>query len=161
MTELCRQAGVALIFEPAISKTCLYGYARWLDADRAIIQMSLRMKYNDHFWWTFFHEAAHVSLHRGRNFADDQNGVGDGVESEADTWAADMLVSRDEFARFKTKRPLSKTRVTAFAERVGLHPGIVVGMLQHDRAIPYTHMYDLKARFEWAPQPSKQDAEAS
>ena len=59
MKELCRTAGVALIFEPPISKTCLFGSARWFDTNRAIIQMSLRMKSNDHFWWTFFHEAAH------------------------------------------------------------------------------------------------------
>ena len=62
MKELCRNAGVALIFEPPISKTCLFGSARWFDTNRAIIQMSLRMKSNDHFWWTFFHEAAHIIL---------------------------------------------------------------------------------------------------
>jgi HTH-type transcriptional regulator/antitoxin HigA len=80
------------VFEKQISKTALFGSARWLDADHAIIQMSLRMKSNDHFWWTFFHEAAHILLHRGRNFADDQNGVGDGLEDEADRWAEEMLV---------------------------------------------------------------------
>lgn len=159
MTELCRNAGVALIFEPPISKTRLYGSARWLDADRAIIQMSLRMKFNDHFWWTFFHEAAHLILHRGQNFADDQNGIGDGVEGEADAWASEILVRREAYVQFKAKRPHSKAGVRAFANKIGLHPGIVVGMLQHDRSVPYTDMNELKARFEWAPHPSNENAE--
>jgi HTH-type transcriptional regulator/antitoxin HigA len=150
MKELCRSAGVALIFEPPISKTCLFGSARWFDTNRAIIQMSLRMKSNDHFWWTFFHEAAHIALHRGRNFLDDENGVGDGAEEEADAWAEEVLVGHDRFAQFKASRPRSMAQVIAFANEIGLHPGIVVGMLQHVRVIPFNHMNELKARFEWA-----------
>lgn len=150
MKELCRNAGVALILERPISKTCLFGSARWFDVDRAIIQMSLRMKTNDHFWWTFFHEAAHISLHQGKNFADDQNGEGDGAEEEADRWAEDVLVGRERFARFKATRPKSEAKVREFAASVGLHAGIVVGMLQHARIIPFSHLNKLKARFQWA-----------
>jgi HTH-type transcriptional regulator/antitoxin HigA len=150
MKQLCCEAGVALVFEPPISKTCLFGSARWFDADRAIIQLSLRMKTNDHFWWTFFHEAAHIRLHRGRNFLDDQNGVGDGAEEEADNWAEEILVGRQRFAAFKATRPRSRAVVTRFSREIGLHPGIVVGMLQHARALPFGFLNDLKAKFQWA-----------
>jgi HTH-type transcriptional regulator / antitoxin HigA len=150
MKELCRNAGVALVLEPPISKTCLFGSARWFDVDRAIIQMSLRMKTNDHFWWTFFHEAAHISLHRGRNFADDNNGEGDGAEEEADRWAEHVLVGRERFARFKASRPRSEVSVRQFAAEANLHPGIVVGMLQHAGVISYSHLNKLKVTFDWA-----------
>jgi HTH-type transcriptional regulator / antitoxin HigA len=157
MKELCRAAGVALILEPAISKTCLFGSARWFDADRAIIQMSLRMKTNDHFWWTFFHEAAHITLHRGKNFMDDQNGI-DGdeakAEAEADQWAEEILVGRQRFAQFKATQPRSRAQVERFAKEVRLHPGIVVGMLQHSRIIPFQNLNGLKAKFAWAPDRS-------
>jgi HTH-type transcriptional regulator / antitoxin HigA len=63
---MCAEAGLALIFERPISKTCVFGSARWVDGERPIIQMSLRMKFNDHFWWTLFHECAHIILHRGK-----------------------------------------------------------------------------------------------
>jgi len=150
MIELCRTCGVALVFEKPISKTALFGSARWLDANHAIIQMSLRMKSNDHFWWTFFHEAAHILLHRGRNFADDKNGVGDGLEDEADRWAEEALVGSQRFAKFKAKTPRSEVAVTQFASEVGVHPGIVVGMLQHAKILPHHHLNGLKVRFEWA-----------
>jgi HTH-type transcriptional regulator/antitoxin HigA len=150
MIELCRKAGVALVFEKPISKTCLFGSARWLDPDRAIIQMSLRMKSNDHFWWTFFHEAAHLVLHRGRNFADDQGAESDGVEQEADAWAEEVLVGRQRFAAFVASYPRAEAEIRAFAEECGIHPGIVVGMLQHRGVLPWTHLNKIKVTFEWA-----------
>jgi HTH-type transcriptional regulator/antitoxin HigA len=150
MLGLCREAGVALVFQKPISKTCLFGSARWLDGERPVIQMSLRMKSNDHFWWTFFHEAAHVVLHRGRNFADDQNGIDDGTESEADAWAERALLDGRSLDAFVATCPRSKIEIKAFADQVAIHPGIVVGMLQHRGAIPFSHMNDLKVRFEWA-----------
>lgn len=149
MTALCRSSGVALVFEKPITKTRLFGSARWLEGDRALIQMSLRMKSNDHFWWTFFHEAAHLVLHRGRNFLDDEKGIGDGLEAEADAWATDILVGRDRFRQFITQRPRSEATVRNFADRIGLHPGIIVGMLQHEGVLPYTHLNKLKVRFVW------------
>ena len=148
MIELCRVSGVALVFEKPISKTCLFGSARWFDTDRAIIQMSLPMKSNDHFWWTFFHEAAHILLHRGRNFLDDENAEGDGLEAEADRWAEDLLVGVDRFRQFKTTRPCSAAAVINFASGIGLHPGIIVGMLQHAAVIPHRNLNALKVRFE-------------
>lgn len=149
MVELCREAGVAFILEKPISKTCLFGSARWFDGDRAIIQMSLRMKSNDHFWWTFFHEAAHITLHHGKTFADDQGGEGDGFESEADAWAEEVLVGRDRFAAFKKTSPRTEREVTAFASSIGIHPGIIAGMLQHHKIVSFAHLNKLKARFEW------------
>ncbi|MBB6306000.1 HigA family addiction module antitoxin [Xanthobacter tagetidis] len=150
MRRLCRDAGVALIFEKPVPKTCLFGSARWLDDGRAVIQMSLRMKSNDHFWWTFFHEAAHILLHHGRTFVDDKGGEGDGVEEEADAWAEETLVGRRLFEAFKATRPCSAAEVTRFAADVGIHSGIVVGMLQHAGIVPHTHLNGLKARFAWA-----------
>lgn len=148
MVELCRRAGVALVLEKPIEKTCLYGSARWIDGNRPIIQMSLRMKTNDHFWWTFFHEAAHVTLHRGKAFADDKGGQGDGLEDEADAWAEEMLVGTERFKALKATRPRSENEIVMFAEKIGIHPGIIVGMLQHHRVLDFRVFYHLKARYE-------------
>lgn len=147
MTAACADAGVALVFEKPFSSTRLYGSARWLDRERAVIQMTLRMKTNDHFWWTFFHEAAHLVLHRGRNFVDEEDGSGDGFEHEADRWAEEILVGRARFDRFAASRPRSEAAVRRFAEEIGIHPGIVVGMLQHRGVLPYRNLNRLKVRF--------------
>ncbi|NOC84531.1 HigA family addiction module antidote protein [Ruegeria sp. HKCCD6428] len=150
MKELCASSGVALVFEKPLPKTRLFGSARWIEGERAIIQMSLRMKSNDHFWWTFFHEAGHIMLHKGKAFADDYGGEGDGFESEADAWAEETLVGSDRFEEFCNTGPRSQAAVVEFAGEIDLHPGIVVGMLQHRGIVKFSHLNGLKERFEWA-----------
>lgn len=66
-------------------------------------------------------------------------------EREADEFAADYLVPRSELYEFtKGVRPLySKAKIIQFASRLGVHPGIVVGQLQHAGEISYAHSRDL------------------
>jgi len=66
MKELCSEAGVALVFIPELPGTHVSGATRWLSSGKALIIQSLRYRTDDHFWFTFFHEAAHILLH-GKN----------------------------------------------------------------------------------------------
>lgn len=122
-------------------------------ATRPLIQLSLYGKTNDQFWFTFFHEAAHILLHANSQadkksvFLDDPNAshTDDPKEVEANQWAGDYIIPRqyaDDLAGLKTK-----AAVAAFAQQVGVHPGIVVGRLQHDELIPPSWMNDLKVSF--------------
>ena len=129
--------------------------AAWLGGwgpRRALIQLSLYGKTNDRFWFTFFHEAAHILLHAGDKksvWLDDAaaNGAADAEEDEANAWAGDHLVPpryRLELAGLR-----SNAAVKAFASKIGIHPGIVVGRLQHDRLLSFRHMNDLKVSFRF------------
>ena len=59
---LCAQCGVALVFTPNLPKAPISGAVRWFQ-NRPLIQLSGRYKTDDHFWFTFFHEAGHVLEH--------------------------------------------------------------------------------------------------
>jgi HTH-type transcriptional regulator/antitoxin HigA len=151
MKRLCHDAGVGMIFMKPLGRTRLFGSAWWIDGNqRAVIQMSLRMKTNDHFWWTFFHECGHIALHRGRNFADDQNACGDGLEAEADHWAETIIYGHNRLPSILADPPQSEVGVRNLADELDLHPGIVVGMLQHYGKLLYRSLNHLKARFQWA-----------
>jgi Zn-dependent peptidase ImmA (M78 family) len=63
MQELCAGAGVAVVFVPALPKTGVSGATRWINSNKALIQLSLRYRTDDHLWFTFFHEAGHILLH--------------------------------------------------------------------------------------------------
>lgn len=150
MQELCRKAGVALIFEPPLPQARLFGSAQWIENERAIIQMSLRMKTNDHFWWTFFHEAAHLTLHRGRTFIDDESSdASTKAEKEADGWAENTIIDHELFDEFKMRPRFSRSAVIDFSKEAGIHPGIIAGMLQHARLIPFNQLTDLKTTIDW------------
>ena len=149
--ELCNRAGVALVLVRPLPRTALSGAAWWLSPRKAVIQLSARHKSDDHLWFSFFHEAAHVLLHSKKSvFVDELNGGGaDLEEKEANEWASRILVPRREWEEFIATSPRSKLAVRTFAERQGIAPGIVVGMLQHEGLLPWTHLNGLKVRLKW------------
>lgn len=65
LNALCAQAGVVLLFVPPLPGTHVSGVARWV-GDRPLIQLSLLGKWNDVFWFSFFHEVAHILKHPKR-----------------------------------------------------------------------------------------------
>lgn len=151
MKQLCCEAGVALVFVPELPKTRLSGATRWISSDKALIIQSLRHRKDDHFWCTFFHEAAHVLLHGKRAvFVDEESMDTSDEEREADAFAANHLIPEAEYNAFIGTPHFSKARVSAFADALGIAPGIVVGRLQHDGVIPFDWFNDLKRTFVFA-----------
>lgn len=154
LVERCASAGVAVVFVPALEKTRVSGATRWLKADKALIQLSLRYKSDDHLWFSFFHEAGHIILHGKRDvFLEEFDGDGPAdKEREADAFARDALIPPKQYDRFVDEHRdsfYSKDAIRVFADRIGIAPGIVVGRLQHDRHLEYSHCNDLKRTLEW------------
>ena len=111
--------------------------------------MSLRYKTNDHFWFTFFHEAAHILLHGKKEiFIDEPEGFDSDKENVANRFARNMLIPEDAYDQFKAGEAFHTADIKAFAKSIKLHPGIVVGRLQHDGLIDYSWHNRLKQRFE-------------
>jgi HTH-type transcriptional regulator/antitoxin HigA len=151
LTRLCAQAGVSLVFVPALPGTHVSGVARWVGG-KPLIQLSLLGKWNDGFWFSFFHEVGHVLKHPTRAvFLDDASdgaAVQSPEEQEANRFAAEVLIPRARQGELE-RLPLNRPSVEAFAHELGIHPGIVVGQLQHRGRIGYGHaLTALKVRYE-------------
>ncbi len=149
LTQLCAQAGVALVFVPELPKTHTSGATRWLTRDKALIQLSLRYKTDDHFWFTFFHEAAHILLHGKKTVFIEDNTKSDLLEKAADKFASVTLISPPDYKSFLKKGDKSRPAIKRFAGSQGIAPGIVVGRLQHDGYFPHSYGNDLKQKFVW------------
>ena len=52
--QLCARSGVIFCVVPELPKSGANGASRWISNDKAMIQMSLRHKWADIFWFTFF-----------------------------------------------------------------------------------------------------------
>jgi HTH-type transcriptional regulator/antitoxin HigA len=152
MIRLCRESGVALLFERPLPKVRASGACRWL-GDRPVILLSLRYKTDDHFWFTFFHESKHVlQCVRKRLFVDvpgeEQN---DPKEKEANNFARSTLIPQARWSEFIQQRDFSGPAIQSFAKQVGITPGIVVGQLQFLKKLRWeTTLNSLKCRFAWA-----------
>jgi len=154
--RICGLVGVAVVVVEELPKTHVCGATRWLSPSRALIQLSFRYRTDDHLWFTFFHEAAHV-LKGGKKdiFVDDDQTRGpvpEMAEEErlADRFAEDQLIPPAPYRRFVARAApyFRKEAIRAFAEDVGVGPGVVVGRLQHDGHLAYSQRNDLKQRVE-------------
>jgi len=151
LSRLCADCGVVVVFIPELPKTRVSGATRWLRPEKALIQLSLRYKTDDHLWPSFFHEAGHILKHGKKEIfiegaALDMN---DAKEAEADKFAAEFLIPRKAYVAFSQQRPFSKEAIRQFAVQHGISPGIVVGRLQHDGHLPMSHCNDLKKRYSF------------
>lgn len=156
MKRLCAAAGVAVVFVPELTGTLLYGTTRWIGKEKALIQLSLRGKSDDHLWFTFFHEAGHILLHGKKDVFIEAKGEGcretggSEKEHEADRFAQDFLIPPGKYRAFIARGAFNGRDIEEFAERIDIAPGIVVGRLQHDKIIPFSAKVNgLKKRFEF------------
>ena len=150
LNEYLARAGVALAFVPAFKGTRVSGAARWLSRTRPMIQLSLYGKWSDRFWFTFFHESAHILLKHDTKsvFLDDGPGGSnnDDQEREANTWAANWLIP-EQFATQLRDKCESESGIEDFAREINIHPGIIVGRMQHEKLIPHNRCNRLKERY--------------
>ena len=135
MVERCAMNGVALVFVPEIAGARAWGACRWLAPAKAMIQLSLRYRWEDHFWFSFYHEAGHLLLHGKRVTFIEPGGGDPKLEDEADRFAGRSLIHRNH--EKELNRLTTLEGIQAFAARIGVHPGIVVGRLQHEGVIHY------------------------
>jgi Zn-dependent peptidase ImmA (M78 family) len=133
---------------PEIPKIRASGATWWINANKAVIQLSLRYKTDDQLWFSFFHEAGHILLHGKKEiFIEDD---GDNVkEDAADKFASDFLIPVKEYDRFIRSGKYGKAAIKQFAGELGIAPGIVVGRLQHDGRLSHSCCNDLKKKCEW------------
>ena len=148
MLELCAATGVALVLVPEIKGASVSGAAKWLTANKAMICLNLRGKSNDRFWFTFFHEAGHILNDSKKETYIDVDYQDDPREQNANRFAASLLIPED--CEENLRELQSYQSVEAFADQIGIAPGIVVGRLQCEGIIPYSHLNKLKARLDWA-----------
>jgi transcriptional regulator with XRE-family HTH domain len=152
VVRLCAEAGVAVVLVREVPSAGVSGVAKWITKDKALIQLSLKYKTDDQFWFSFFHEAGHILLHGKKEVFVEDGRLATDEEREADQFARDMLVPRArirELAYLKTK-----SAICNFAQSLQVSPGIVVGRLQHDKLLPPSHCNDLKKKLQWAEPPT-------
>jgi plasmid maintenance system antidote protein VapI len=152
MEERLPTVGVVFILVPELSGAPASGATYPLSKSRRVLQMSLRYKRDDQFWFTFFHEAGHV-LGSGATLhvdAPEAFALGTPDEAEADAFARDLLIPPDTYAQFVTVRSFTEDAVRTFARDIGVSPGIVVGRLQRDDHLPQrSPLNHLKRPITW------------
>ena len=149
LARLCASVGIALVIVKELPRCRVNGATRWLSPDKAMIALSLRHRRNDIFWFTLFHELYHLLRHsKKETFVDTKgSGIDEALESEADSFASRVLIP----PRFASRLSELATAadVEAFADAIGVAPGIVVGRMQHEKLIPHSQWAHMIVRYRF------------
>jgi HTH-type transcriptional regulator/antitoxin HigA len=132
-------AGIRYVVVEPLPSVKIDGAAFWLDADSPVIAMSLRFDNIGSFWFALMHEVDHIEYKDAFSFDDLQSKPNDEAEERASGNAANLLVPQQELEEFiKACAPrYSEARINNLATRLQIHPGIIVGQLQHRHELSY------------------------
>ena len=148
----CSTVGVAVTTSRA-PEGCRASGASWFNRrGNPVIHLSFRHLSEDHFWFTFFHEAGHVVLH-GESHIDGEGSSTVAAdqkvkEAEANSFAQDTLLAPDVREQLMAGRP-NRSTVVAAARASNVTPGIVVGQLENAGVVAHGKFSFLKRRYQW------------
>lgn len=149
LAKRCAECGAAVLIVRAPTGCRASGATRFLSPSRALMLLSFRYLSDDHFWFTFFHEAGHLLLHDKKAlFLEGPDMPLTREEEEANEFAARVLIPPKFQAELRNLRANGR-EVIRFARHAGVSPGIVVGQLQHLGQIKPNQLNTLKRRFIW------------
>ena len=148
MQKILSECGVAFVVLPSLKNSKINGAVKWIDKDKVMVAVNTRGAYNDRFWFSFFHELQHVFQKKRRKIIveDELDQLNAIYEYEADLFAKETLISSEDI---KKLNKYDEESILAFSRKNNIHPGIVVGRLQKESKISYSHFNYLKQKYEF------------
>jgi HTH-type transcriptional regulator/antitoxin HigA len=150
--KVLSEYGIRFVVVEPIPNVKIDGATFWVD-DSPAIAMTVRHDRIDGFWFTLMHELAHVKNKDGSVDVDLVDGVKgvtvssqeDETEQRANEQAAASLIPPGEIQSFiRRVGPFyAKERIVQFANKIKIHPGIIVGQLHHRNEIGYSALREM------------------
>lgn len=131
--QILAEFGIRLVVVEHLKGTHLDGAAILYSESKPVISISMRYGRLDYFWFTLIHELAHIYHGDGTKCdIDIEKKTDDEVELLANNFAASTLIPSEQMKSFmqRTTPIYSTTRIVNFANRMGVHPAIVIGQLK-------------------------------
>ncbi|WP_448642785.1 ImmA/IrrE family metallo-endopeptidase [Geodermatophilus sp. URMC 63] len=136
------EVGVVLVFQADVKGSRLSGASWPSPSGYGVVALTLRYALDDYFWWTVFHECAHLVLGHGR-VLDSMDADASETEAAADRLAQELLLPRSW--QSSLAKP-SKQKVWTLSLQLGVPEGLLVGQLQHAGRVARKDMNALKKR---------------
>ncbi|MEC5125983.1 ImmA/IrrE family metallo-endopeptidase [Verrucomicrobiales bacterium BCK34] len=134
--EEIEERGIPVVIEERLDKTFLDGAAIQLPDGRPMIGLTLRYNRLDNFWFTLFHELAHVKLHLGTSnnegyWDTDIDSTSENAEErEADEFALNSFISDSDWEEIRDLKTAEEIRDKA--KQLMIHESIIAGRLRRE-----------------------------
>ncbi len=134
--EFLNKAGIHFVVEEHLERTHLDGSSMLMPDGSPLIALTLRYDRLDSFWFTLFHELAHVKKHLSENktafFDDMTREMNKQIEKEADFYAKEMLISSSLWKSSGLRITSTASDIKEFASKYRISPSIPAGRLRYE-----------------------------
>ncbi len=134
--EFLNKAGIHFVVEKHLEKSHLDGSSMLMPDGSPLIALTLRYDRLDSFWFTLFHELAHVKKHLSENstayFDDMNNEMSKNIEKEADSYAKEMLIPAKIWKASGLSINSRASDIKKFAAKHRISPSIPAGRLRYE-----------------------------
>jgi len=136
--KFLQKRGIAFVILKSLPHTYLDGACFKAASGRPVIGLTLRHDRLDNFWFTLFHELAHLNLHLNQNnfaFFDDTESKEQSQgkqEKEANDFSVQHLIPNEIWKPWRRSNTgiVSKDEIYRFANSISVSPAIVAGRLR-------------------------------
>ncbi len=147
LSEIFAECGIAFCIVPNFKGAPVQGFIRKSDYNPLILCVTLRNKFADIFWFTLFHEIAHILIGDYKRTFIDFDYVSEEVESKADRLACDLLIDSKDYNSFIASKKYERLiEIKRFAESQHVKDYVVLGRLMKENYIPWRD----RPQYDWA-----------
>lgn len=138
--SILNECGIRFTVKKHVKGASINGLTTKVSKDQVLIALSIKGKYIDIFWFTLFHEIAHVIYGDYHKTAVDYM-YSKEIEQRADKFAQNMLIDQEKYRQFISLGHYSMTDITSFAKANSILPAVVLGRLMNDQIIDWSSGY--------------------
>ena len=152
LRQIFSECGVAFVLLPYLKNSGINGAVKWISQEQVVLAMNDRKLNADTFWFSLFHEIRHVLQQKTKTVfisssVKEIQDINSKLEKDADTFSQNYLIPIKEYRAFAPSRYTSDAEIIAFAHKIGIHPGVVAGRMQHDGVLPPNRCSQLKEKY--------------
>lgn len=151
LQSIFSKCGIAFQIVKNFRGAPVQGFIKETSEKRLILCLTIRRQRADTFWFTLFHEIAHIlNGDFSIRFVDFES-IQNAAENRADHFARSTLIDPLLYREFlSTGECLSWSGIESFAKKARVQPFIILGRLQNDGILDWSDYADKLVRYAWA-----------
>lgn len=142
------KCGISFYLMKSFSGAPVQGYIRKNSRNGLSLYMTIRGSYADIFWFSLFHEIAHIINGDIKNIYIDYNDTQDTIENRANECAANFLISKESYAKFVLENKYDLNSIFSLAKENNVKPYICLGRLMKDNHISWSKYNQYRERYK-------------
>lgn len=151
LQDILKECGISFHVVKNFKGAPVQGFIKERYDHRLILCLTIRRQRADTFWFTLFHEIAHILHGDYRMRFVDFDSIDNETEVNANLFAGNILIAPELYRKFiRTNNCTTWSGIEAFAKEAQVQPFIVLGRLQNDGILDWSDYANKVHRYTWA-----------